>query len=113
VGLAGVSGGAVPFSFSLPLELHWEGTGAFRVGRPLAVVRVSRALGPGDRAEGTRLIPAADELQAVLGLRVMLPGEVVPGLAFADGIYLGLTYGEALGARTLGVAIGYAVAAHH
>jgi hypothetical protein len=104
VGLEGVSGGAVPPSVTVPLELHWEATGAFRVIRPLVVARVSRRVTHTER----------DELgiHVLLGLRVMLPLEFVPEISAGDGVYVGLTYDDALGARLFGVAIGYALAAN-
>ena len=111
VGLAGASGGAVPFAWTFPLELHWEGTGAFAIVRPLLVARASRTAGAVAREDGSELLPIADELHLAAGLRVFLPQEPLPGLATGDGVFLGITYDEALGARILGVAIGYGFAA--
>lgn len=109
VGIAG--GGAAPRAWTFPVELRWEGTGAFGVVRPLLVARAARVAGAEVREDGSPLLAAADELHLAAGLRVMIPSQPLPGLASADGVFLGVTYDEALGDRIVGVALGYTFAA--
>jgi hypothetical protein len=111
VGVAGGGGRAVPRAWTLPLELRWEGTGAFGVVRPLLVARAVRVAGAEAREDGSPLVSAADEIHLAAGLRVMIPSQPLPGLASADGVFLGVTYDEAMGDRIIGVALGYAFAA--
>jgi len=110
-GLSGVTGGAVPRAWTFPVELAWEGTGAFAIVRPLLVARASRVAGAGPREDGSPLFAPADEIHLAAGLRIMVPGEPLPGLSTGDGIFLGLTYDEALGDRIVGAALGYSFAA--
>ena len=111
VGVAGASGGAVPRAWTFPVELRWEGTGAFAVVRPLLVARAVRVAGAEAREDGSPLLSAADEIHLAAGLRVMIPSRPLPGLASADGVFLGLTYDEAMGDRIVGISLGYAFAA--
>ncbi len=111
VGVAGGGGDAVPRAWTFPVELRWEGTGAFAVVRPLLVARAVRVAGAEAREDGSPLLSAADEIHLAAGLRVMIPSQPLPGLAAADGVFLGVTYDEAMGDRILGVALGYAFAA--
>ena len=111
VGVAGGGGEAVPRAWTFPVELRWEGTGAFAVVRPLLVARAVRVAGADAREHGSPLVSAADELHLAAGLRVMIPSQPLPGLAAADGLFLGVTYDEAMGDRIVGVALGYTFAA--
>jgi hypothetical protein len=110
-GRSGVTDGAVPSAWTFPLELRWEATGAFGVVRPLLVARAARVAGADSREDGSPLLSVADELHLAAGVRFVIPGEPLPGLRTGDGVFLGLTYDEALGDRTFGFAIGYAFAA--
>ncbi len=109
IGIAG--GGELSRAWTFPVELRWEGTGAFGVMRPLLVARAVRVAGTDAREDGSPLLSAADEIHLAAGLRVMIPSEPLPGLASADGVFVGVTYDEAMGDRIVGVALGYAFAA--
>ena len=109
IGIAG--GGELSRAWTFPVELRWEGTGAFGVVRPLLVARAVRVAGAEARKAGSPLLEAADEIHLAAGLRVMIPSEPLPGLASADGVFVGVTYDEAMGDRIVGVALGYAFAA--
>jgi len=111
VGFAGVSGGAVPVAWTLPVELYWEATGAYAIVRPLVVARMVQVPGSDERNAGSGLLSSADEFHAAAGVRIMVPAEPLAGFLTADGVFIGLTYDEALGARVVGVAIGYGFAA--
>jgi hypothetical protein len=110
-GMSGVTDGAIPSAWTFPVELRWEATGAFGVVRPLLVARAARVAGADAREDGSPLLSAVDELHLAAGVRFVIPGQPLPGLFTGDGVYLGLTYDEALGDRILGFAIGYAFAA--
>ena len=49
LGLSGISGGAVPIAWTLPVELSWEATGAYAVVRPLLVARMVQVFGSDER----------------------------------------------------------------
>jgi hypothetical protein len=110
-GVAGGGGRELSRAWTFPVELRWEGTGAFGVVRPLLVARAVRVAGADAREDGSPLLSAADEIHLAAGLRVMIPSEPLPGLASADGVFVGVTYDEAMGDRIVGVALGYAFAA--
>ena len=110
VGASGGPDGAVPFAWTVPVELHWEGTGQYGIARPLLFARLARVVSGGQREDGSSLAPLADELSAGVGLRVVVPGQPIEGLFTGEGVFIGLTYDEALGGHTIGVALGHAFA---
>ncbi len=102
--------GAVPFAWTVPVEVHWEGTGQYGIVRPLLFARLGRVISDDEREDGSSLAPLVDELSAGVGLRLVIPGQPVDGIFTGEGLFIGVTYDEALGGHTIGVALGHAFA---
>ena len=98
--------GTLDDAVTLPLELTAElGGGRLRV---LARGRVAYVAGAPDRHDGAPSLPFADELDAMLGVRI---GHHYTDYGFpsGNGYFVGAAYRELLGSRYLGVVIGYSI----
>jgi len=97
--------GTIDDAVTLPVEATLEAGGGVRL---LARVRTSWVAGATGRHDGAPSLPFADELDAMLGLRL--------GHHYADygypsgnGYFVGVTYRELLDAHWVGAAIGYSI----
>jgi hypothetical protein len=101
VGASGATG-TLDDAATFPLEARFE------IGRGIRVLGRGRATflaGADGRQDGARF---ADELEAMLALR---PGRAYSDFGFptGNGYFVGATYREALGAKFVGVVIGYSI----
>lgn len=108
---AGISGlgavGTIDDALQVPLEMTIE-VGIGRRLRALSRTRVTyNALSAG-RQSAADSIPFADELDAMLGLRV---GRYYDDFGFpsGNGYFVGVNYRELAGGRMLGLTIGYSI----
>lgn len=89
----------------LPLELTFEYGNGLRV---LGRARVGWVAGADGRHDGARDLPFTDELDAMLGVRL---GKAYDDYGFpsGNGYFIGAAYRELLGARYVGVTLGYSI----
>lgn len=104
----GASGavGTLDDAITFPIEL----TGEFDAGRArlLARGRITYLTGAPGRAHGAPTLSSADETEAMLGLRIGHHYESY-GFPTGNGYFAGIAYRELLGARFLGLTIGYSL----
>ena len=105
VGAIGATG-TIDDAVTLPVEAIAE-IGGGRV-RLLARARAAYVAGAAGRQQGAPSLPFADELDAMVGLRI---GRAYHdhGFPTANGYFAGVAYRELAGARFLGLAIGYSI----
>lgn len=103
----GASGAVVTIddAVTFPLEMRFELGRGFRV---LGRVRASYLGGAPGRKDGGVTLGIGDELEAMLGLRLGR-GYDDYGFPTGNGYFIGATAREALGARFVGVIIGYSI----
>jgi hypothetical protein len=103
----GASGavGTLDDAVTLPLEATLEAGGGVRL---LARVRTSYIAGAAGRHDGAPSMPFADELDAMVGLRLGHHYEDY-GYPSGNGYFVGVTYRELLDAHWVGAAIGYSI----
>jgi hypothetical protein len=96
--------GTISSGPSLPIELDAELGSDVRV---ISRVRV-QYVDPASRANGSPSAPFGDELEAMLGVRLGRSQDD-HGFRTGNGYYVGGAYRELLGARYLGIALGYSI----
>jgi len=97
--------GTMDDAATLPVELRFEvGRGIRLLGR----ARATYVLAADNRQQGSMSTDRADELEAMLALRL---GRAYTDWGFptGNGYFFGVTYREALGARFAGAVIGYSI----
>ena len=97
--------GTIDDAVTLPVELRFEvGRGIRLLGR----ARATYLLAADARQRGAMSTGAADELEAMLAIRL---GRAYTDWGFptGNGYFLGATYREALGAKFAGAVIGYSI----
>ena len=105
IGAIGATG-TLDDAFMLPLEATGEfGGGRLRL---LARARVAYVAGADGRHDGAPSIPFADELDTMVGVRIGRHYEDY-GFPTGDGYFVGVAYRELLGARFVGLTIGYSI----
>jgi len=105
VGASGATG-TLDDAVVLPLELNAElGGGRLRL---LARARTSYVAGADSRQSAAPSIPFADELDAMVGLRVGRHFED-HGFPSGNGYFVGVSYRELAGTRFAGLVIGYSI----
>ncbi len=97
--------GTLDDALTFPLEVRFE------VGRGIRILGRARAtylFNASDRKDGGTITPFADELEASLGVRL---GRAYNewGFPTGDGYFVAANYREALGARYLGITLGFSV----
>lgn len=103
---SGATGGAMDDAVLLPLEATLElGGGRLRL---LARGRASYVAGAEAREHGAPSIPFADELDAMVGLRVGHHYDQY-GYPAGNGYFLGAAYRELAGTRFAGLVLGYSI----
>jgi hypothetical protein len=97
--------GALDDATLLPVELTFEYGGGVRL---LGRARIGWVAGADGRHDGARDLPFTDELDAMLGVRL---GKAYDDYGFpsGNGYFIGAAYRELLGARFVGVTLGYAI----
>lgn len=105
IGASGATG-TLDDAVTLPLEVNAElGGGRLRL---LARVRTSYVAGADSRQSAAPSIPFADELEAMVGLRIGRHYEDW-GMPSGNGYFLGAAYRELAGTRFVGLVIGYSI----
>lgn len=107
-GLGGITGGHLPFAFTLPVQAYVQ----LNLGDTTHIMAYVRpywvALAP-ERDKGTETFGSFDELRAGI---ILGTAEIERGGADPDewGGFIGLTYREARGNRMLGLFVGFGTA---
>lgn len=104
IGVIGAAG-TIDDAVTLPVEVTAEVGGGVRV---LARARFAYVAGAASRQSAAPSLPFADELDAMLGLRL---GRHYRDYGFptGNGYFVGASYRELAGARFLGLTIGYSI----
>ena len=97
--------GTLDDAVTLPLEATLEAGASWRV---LARARASYVRGADGRHDGAPSLPFADELDAMLALRVGQHYEEY-GYPSGNGYFVGVAYRERLGDHWIGATIGYSI----
>jgi hypothetical protein len=98
--------GAIDDAVALPLDVDLE-LDASRV-RLIGWARASWIAGSPQRHDGSPSLPFADELDAMLGVRIGHHYEDY-GIPTGNGPYIGVAYKEMFGTKFLGLAFGYSM----
>jgi hypothetical protein len=107
-GIGGMGGvGTIDDALTVPLEVTTE-IGLGRRVRVLSRTRVSYNVQAPTRQSGASSIAFADELDAMLGLRI---GRYYDDYGFpsGNGYFVGVNYRELAGGQMLGITIGYSI----
>jgi len=98
--------GTIDDAITFPIEL----AGEFDLGRAriLSRARIAYLTGAAVRHRGAPTLPFTDEAEAMLGLRIGHHYESY-GFPTGNGYFAALAYRELLGARFLGITIGYSL----
>ncbi|MBV8759280.1 MAG: hypothetical protein JO257_18480 [Deltaproteobacteria bacterium] len=97
--------GTLDDAVTLPVEATLEAGKGIRV---LARARASYVAGAAGRHDGARNVPFADELDAMLALRIGHHYEDY-GYPSGNGYFVGVAYRELLDSRWIGATIGYSI----
>ena len=97
--------GTLDDAVTLPVEATLEAGKGIRV---LARARTSWVAGAAGRHDGARDVPFADELDAMLALRIGHHYEDY-GYPSGNGYFVGVAYRELLDSRWIGATIGYSI----
>ena len=97
--------GTIDDAVTLPVEATLEAGQGIRV---LARARASYVAGADGRHDGARDLPFADELDAMLALRIGRHYEDY-GYPSGNGYFVGVAYRELLDSRWIGATIGYSI----